>query len=144
MRSYWIPEAIEKNSRSLRIVFGEPVGQFLVDVAALFGEARKMRRAGIGDHADGFAALPEQYKKFAALKRRYPDISFAVQDEQRSCDLIRVHDGGKLQHRCGIFFLKTSVVIHLPDVAGGNEAEPVRDAGAFDGGFVAMRLRDRP
>src|ERR1700685_4275289 len=40
--------------------------------------------------------------------------------------------------------MQAGVVVSLPNVTGGDEAEPVGDPGAFDGGAIAMGLSDGP
>ena len=128
----------------LWIVLVEPGFDFGEDVAALFGKPREMGRTRIGDHADGFAALGEKNEKFAALETGNSNVRLAMENQQRRSDLVRVHDSGKYQERLGTLFLKAHVVIDLAYVAGGNKAEPINDAGSFDGSFVAVRLRDGP
>ncbi len=103
-----------------------------------------MRGAGIGDHADGFAAFGQKDEEFPALEHGDALIGFPVQDQERSGDAVDVHHGGIDQERSGIFFLEAHVVIDLEDVAFWNKTEPIGDARAFDGGFVAVGLCDGP
>ena len=126
------------------VVLLQPFSQFREDVAALFDYLREMGRAGIGDHADSFSAFGEQNVEFAALESGNARVGFAVKDEQGRGDLVHMHHGGKLKQRSGIFFLQAGVEVNLPNVTGGDEAEPVGDTGAFDGGAIAVRLSDGP
>src|SRR5208283_484412 len=121
-----------------------PILDFGEDVAALFRKTGKMGRAGIRHHTDGLAALGEQNEKFASLEGRDTLVRLAVENQEWRGDLVSVHHGGKCQERRGIFFLQAHIVVRLTNITGGNEAEPIGDSRAFDGGFVAMGLRHGP
>ena len=103
-----------------------------------------MRGAWIGHHAHGLSTLCEENEKFTPLEGGHTQVRFAVKDEQRGCNLVGVHHGGKLQERSRVFSQPAHIIVNLRNVARGDEAEPVRDARTLDRRFVAMRLRDRP
>src|SRR5271163_76203 len=55
-----------------------------------------------------------------------------------------MHHGGELQHWRCVLLLQPRVVVLLPDVACGDETQPVGDTRPLDRSLVAMRLGYRP
>src|SRR5580704_9899202 len=55
-----------------------------------------------------------------------------------------MHHGRKAHQSFGIFVRPARVVINLFHVARPDETHPVRDARAFDGRAITMRLSDGP
>src|SRR4029077_4564927 len=55
-----------------------------------------------------------------------------------------MHDGGEDKECNRIFVWPARIEVNLLKVACPNEAGPVGNTSAFDGGLVSMRLSDRP
>src|SRR5208282_3522615 len=55
-----------------------------------------------------------------------------------------MHGCGETQKRFGIFVGPARIEVSLPNVAGPYKSLPIRNASAFDGGFVAIGLCDGP
>src|SRR5512146_3492200 len=124
----------------LAIVLLQPVPHLLKDVPYLLGEPGEMRRSGIGDHSDGLPTFSEKNEQLAPLEGRHAQVGIPVEDEKRGGDLVRVHDRGKAQERRGVLLLQAGIVVDLRDITGWNEAQPIRDAGTFDRGSLALGL----
>src|SRR5512135_1397253 len=136
--------SVEGAKDLLAVVPLQPVPHLLKDVPYLLGEPGEMRRSRISDHADRLATFSEKDEQLAPLEGRYAQVGFPVEDEKRGGDLVRVHDGGKAQEWRGVLLLQAGIVIDLRDITGWNEAQPIRDAGTFDRGPIALGLRDGP